>query len=78
MNVHKYQIYMSERAIDLLTHKDDYDPDIWDLEYMITQIQPFSMNWRSGCIRSLKKAIAVLKKERNLYESCSFDRSAGR
>lgn len=42
-----------------------YDPDIWNLEYMITQIMPYSTNWRSGCIRSLRKAINALKEEKN-------------
>lgn len=64
MNIREYQIHMSERLIELLTHKDDYDRDIWNLEYMITQIEPHSLNWRHGCARSLEKAIAALKKEK--------------
>lgn len=63
MDEREYRIRMSERANYLLIHKSDYDPDVWNLEYVITQIQPHSPNWRSGCIRSLKKAIDALKKE---------------
>lgn len=65
MDKQKYRIRMNERAIELLMHKDEYDPDIWNLEYMITQIMPYSTNWRSGCIRSLRKAINALKEEKN-------------
>lgn len=65
VDVKQYQIRMSQRAIDLLIHVDDYDPDIWNLEYMITQIRPFSPYWRSGCVRSLRKAIRALKEERS-------------
>ena len=65
MDEQKYRIRMNERAIELLMHKDEYDPDIWNLEYMITQIMPYSTNWRSGCIRSLRKAINTLKEENN-------------
>lgn len=64
MDEQKYRIRMNERAIELLMHKDEYDPDIWNLEYAITLI-PHSTNWRSGCIRSLRKAIEVLKEEKN-------------
>lgn len=65
MDEQKYRIRMNERAIELIMHKDEYDPDIWNLEYMITQIMPYSTNWRSGCIRSLRKAINTLKEEKN-------------
>ena len=65
MDEQKYRIRMNERAIELLMHKDEYDPDIWNLEYMITQIMPYSTNWNSGCIRSLRKAINTLKEEKN-------------
>ena len=69
MDEQMYRIRMNERAIELLMHKDEYDPDIWNLEYMITQIMPYSTNWRSGCIRSLRKAINTLKEEK---EPCSI------
>ena len=69
MDEQKYRIRMNERAIELLMHKDEYDPDIWNLEYMITQIMPYSTNWRSGCIRSLRKAINSLKEEKNHVRS---------
>lgn len=61
MNVNQYQIRMNQRALDLLIHADNYDPDVWNLEYMITQIRPFSPYWRSGCVRSLRKAIRALE-----------------
>lgn len=39
------------------------DADIWNLKWLITQIQPGSRNWNIGCIRSLRKAIKALEKE---------------
>ena len=39
------------------------DPDIWNLEYMICSIQPGSLAWRSGHIRSLRRAIRALERE---------------
>lgn len=68
MNEQMYRIHMNARAFELLKHKDEYDPDIWNLEYAITLI-PYSTNWRSGCIRSLRKAINTLKEEK---EPCSM------
>lgn len=35
----------------------DRDPDIWNLEYIITQISPGSTAWRMGQIRSLRRPI---------------------
>lgn len=72
MDEQKYRIRMNERAIELLMHKDEYDPDIWNLECMITQIMPYSTNWRSGCIRSLRKAINSLKEEKNHVRSGKY------
>ena len=65
MDEKKYRIRMCERALELLKHKDEYDPDIWNLEYMITQIAPYSRSWRMGNVRSLKRAIKALKEEKN-------------
>lgn len=39
------------------------DPDIWNLEYMICSIRPGSLAWRSGHIRSLRRAIRALERE---------------
>jgi hypothetical protein len=39
------------------------DPDIWNLEYMITEIGYGSFAWRSGQIRTLRRAIRALERE---------------
>ena len=39
------------------------DPDIWNLEYMICSIQPGSLAWRSGQIRTIRRAIRALERE---------------
>lgn len=41
----------------------DRDPDIWNLEYMITSIAPGSRAWRMGQIRTLRRAIRALERE---------------
>ena len=40
------------------------DPDIWNLEYMATTISPGSRAWRMGQIRSLRRAVKALKREK--------------
>ena len=55
-----------KRQSDLLKKRwngEEGDPDIWNLEYMICSIQPGSMAWRSGQIRSLRRAIRALERE---------------
>lgn len=52
----------SQLLSDLLTG-DIEDTDIWNLEMMITEIAPGSRAWRSGHIRSLRRAIKALKRE---------------
>lgn len=39
------------------------DPDIWNLEYMITEIGYGSFAWRSGQIRTIRRAIRALERE---------------
>lgn len=68
MDTKEYRLKMSQRALELILTRDRYDPDVWNLEYMITQIQPHSPNWRGGCIRSLRRAIEALKEEKNNAE----------
>lgn len=52
----------SQLLSDLLTG-DIEDTDIWNLEMMITEIAPGSRAWRSGHIRSLRRAIKALQRE---------------
>ena len=55
-----------KRQSDLLKKKwngEAGDPDIWNLEYMITEIRPGSRAWNSGFIRSLRRAIKALERE---------------
>ncbi len=40
------------------------DRDIWNLEYMITEIRPGSLSWRNGHIQSLRRAIQALEREK--------------
>ncbi len=55
------QLLRQERLLRSYPEKPGIDRDIWNLEYMITQIRPGSRSWRSGHIRSLRRAIQVLK-----------------
>lgn len=66
MDVAKYRLDQREKQAELL--KKDVlgqvkDQDIWNLEYMVTEIAPYSMAWRSGYIKSLKRAIKALERE---------------
>lgn len=42
------------------------DKDIHNLEMLLYSIKPYSYLWRRGCIRSLRKAIDLLKKRRKI------------
>ena len=55
-----------ERQSDLLKKRwngEEGDPDVWNLEYMITEIRPGSRAWNRGVIRSLRRAIKALERE---------------
>lgn len=41
----------------------DGNKDILNLEYIIYSIMPNSTMWRMGCVKTLRKAIELLKKE---------------
>lgn len=66
MNTAEYMRKQTERQNELLREIWEglkRDPDIWNLEYMICSIQPGSLAWRSGHIRSLRRAIRALERE---------------
>ena len=66
MDKREYRKKSLKRQDELLRIAEEgieYDPDIWNLEYMITEISPGSIAWRSGYIRSLRRAIRALKRE---------------
>lgn len=69
MDVAKYRLDQLEKQAKLL-QKDVLglikDRDIWNLEYMITEIRPYSRAWRSGHIKSLKRAIKALERENEM------------
>ena len=55
-----------KRQSDLLKKRwngEEGDPDVWNLEYMITEIRPGSNAWNRGFIRSLRRAIKALERE---------------
>ena len=65
-NAAEYQRKQLERQSGLLKELNAgavKDRDIWNLEMMITNIQPHSLAWRSGYIKSLRRAIHALEKE---------------
>jgi len=66
MNQQAYRLKQIERQAELLkmdTGAPGFDPDIWQLEYAITEIAPYSRAWRAGRIRALRRAITALKRE---------------
>lgn len=66
MNRTEYMRKQIDRQNELLREKFkglERDPDIWNLEYMICGIQPDSLAWRSGQIRTLRRAIRALERE---------------
>ena len=66
MNRTEYMRKQIDRQNELLREKFkvlERDPDIWNLEYMICSIQPGSLAWRSGQIRTIRRAIRALERE---------------
>lgn len=63
MKKSEYKQKQLERQCELLT-AFDLDPDIWNLEWMLTEIQPGSLEWQRGYKRSLRRAIKALKQEK--------------
>ena len=66
MNRTEYMRKQIDRQNELLREKFkglEGDPDIWNLEYMICSIQPGSLAWRSGQIRTIRRAIRALERE---------------
>ena len=59
----KKQLERQRQLLDDMVKGVDYDPDIWNLKYMLTEIAPGSRAWRSGYIRSLRRAIRALERE---------------
>ncbi len=63
----EYRKWQLSKQNDLLRNYPDkpgIDRDIWNLEYMITQISPGSPAWRSGHIGTLRRAIQALECQR--------------
>lgn len=52
----------TKRILDEEVFGADYDKDIHNLEIILYSIKPYSLWWRRGCIRSLRRAIKALKK----------------
>lgn len=61
-----YAIRECEQSIRILREemKGLGDKDIHNLEYILYSIKPGSLLFKRGCIRSLRKAIKLLKKEK--------------
>ena len=71
MNYYEYrkkQLVRQNELLKFFPEEPGIDRDIWNLEYMLTEIRPGSLAWRSGYIRSLRRAIRALKKEKKIFE----------
>ncbi len=58
---HKYRMKCLERQGELLKQSTMTDAD--KLEYLMLDIQPYSLNWRNGVVSALKHAIKLLNRE---------------
>ena len=66
MNRTEYMRKQIDRQNELLREKFkglERDPLFWNLEYMICSIQPGSLAWRSGQIRTIRREIRALERE---------------
>ena len=65
MDIKKYMEHAAREKLDLLTeqakHPGKLDPDVVNLKLMLLDIQPYSRAWRSGYVRSLRRAIEALE-----------------
>ncbi len=57
------QLARRMELLEMATNGTVIDRDVWNLEYMITNIGQHSDHWRLGCIRSLRRAIKALERE---------------
>ena len=70
----KMESIQNKRRWDLLTKDLDmtegtiYQKDIWNLMYLITDITPYGMLWRWGFVRSLRKAIRLIRNEERMNQ----------
>lgn len=60
------QIVEQDKLLREYPEKPGIDRDIWNLKFMLTEISPRSRAWRFGYIRSLRRAIKALEKEREV------------
>lgn len=58
------QLVRRDELLRSFPEEPGIDRDIWNLEYMLTEIRPGSSAWRSGYVRSLRRAIRALKREK--------------
>lgn len=73
MNEHEYRRKQAERQLELALIRWNNTPgvdwDIWNLEYLLTTIHPYSSLWRDGTVRSLRRAIRALERENREKEA---------
>lgn len=73
MNEHEYSRKQAERQLELVLIRWSKTPgvdwDIWNLEYLLTTIHPYSSLWRDGAVRSLRRAIRALERENREKEA---------
>jgi hypothetical protein len=79
MNVNHYIRKQNERRMDLIRHtpKDtasSYEKAIWNIELIICDIKPYSLDWRLGKVKSLKLAIKLLNEEMKNHEKSKATR----
>ena len=71
MDVRKYNNKRFERQSELISEVEnnpDYDKDLYNLEMMLLNISPYSKAWRWGYIKSLKRAIKLIKQDNQRKE----------
>lgn len=73
MREHELFQKQTERKLELLQIRWNNTPgvdwDIWNLEYLLTTIHPYSSLWRDGTVRSLRRAIRALERENREKEA---------
>lgn len=58
------QLVRQDELLRSFPEEPGIDRDIWNLEYILTEIRPGSLAWRRGYIRSLHLAIRALEREK--------------
>ena len=66
----EYRIKQNQKELELIKKAEEgkIDPDLYNLEMILLSIKPHSKWWRWGYMKSLKRAIKLIKKD-NKYRN---------